>query len=287
MMVIGPEAFGICRLEASGPPPVATIVAASTLPAAIDTVLPSIAPSLGSGIRLVLPTRHPSPSTASDLVTPFRSALATAGLTVEVVRPAGLSPRYWSSTGRALGEWREVPLAPDSLFPRATLPSRLVDSDNLVLLNDLRDEKELRPVIALGVWKRYLHPKQRLLVELASHRTPVDAEIAAVIRPAATVLAASGNSYALLIFTADPLAAELIGLAIHWATSFSEAETTGPWEDAIVQRATELGSEIRLPRDLSLEWRRAEEPAAPDPELFASLARRVEQRLGIPSSQIH
>jgi len=287
MMVIGPEAFGICRLEASGPPPVATIVAASTLPAAINTVLPSIAPSLGSRIRLVLPTRHPSPSTASDLVTPIRSALSTAGLTVEVVRPAGLSPRYWSSPGRALGEWREVPLAPDSLIPRATLPSRLVDSDNLVLLNDLRDEQELRPVIALGVWKRYLHPKQRLLVELASHRTPVDAEIAAVIRPAATVLAASGNSYALLTFTTDPLAAELIGLAIHWATSFSEAETTGPWEDAIVQRATELGSEIRLPRDLSLEWRRAEEPAEPDPELFANLARRVEQRLGIPSSQIH
>jgi hypothetical protein len=53
--------------------------------------------------------------------------------------------------------------------------------------------------------------------------------------------------------TSDPIAAELVALAFADLDRPSSAEYTGPWEDQLVQRATELQIGVLLPSAISVE----------------------------------
>jgi hypothetical protein len=58
-----------------------------------------------------------------------------------------------------------------------------------------------------------------------------------------------------LTWSADLIAAELAGLAL-WTASLPEGlERIGPWEDPVVQRATELDFGVQHPSDLVLHAR--------------------------------
>jgi hypothetical protein len=81
--------------------------------------------------------------------------------------------------------------------------------------------------------------------------------------------------------TGDPIAADLLGLSLSRDPNAGDEELIGPWEDAIVQRATELEVGVRLPSDISLElvWIGKQD----DPELIAveEWIREVTGRFGV------
>ncbi len=54
------------------------------------------------------------------------------------------------------------------------------------------------------------------------------------------------------VWSADLIAAELAGLAVWTAAQPSGHDRLGPWEDPVVQRATELDLGVQLPSDLTL-----------------------------------
>lgn len=154
-----------------------------------------------------------------------------------------------------------------------------------MLLVDVREAEGARPALALGSWREFLHPKQRLPLALAARRLTVDAEIAALIQPRAIILIHAWNPGFLVHVTPDRIASELLGLAIHQATRCPAALSTGPWEDPFVQRATELELGIRLPTDLIIEWRWLGPSDHSDEGRLVRLADVVASRLGVPPAQ--
>ena len=61
----------------------------------------------------------------------------------------------------------------------------------------------------------------------------------------------AGADY-LLAATCDPVAAELFALALSEGVLGSDLAFTGPWEDPVVQRATELELGVVVPHQIEL-----------------------------------
>ncbi len=255
-----------------------TVVAAAHLEPVISSACSVAHQSLPASSDILLATTgHPSTATgALSAVEMTRRAFQSTGHRVVLLTPPPLF-----RAGK-LGQWTSVPLSPRSdVMSHAILPDLLLKADSLVLINDVRHADELRPPLALGIWRQYLHPKQRLLVNLAARRLPIDADISAVIRPRAIILLPYWSQGALAVVSSDRIAAELVGLAIHQATRHPFAATTGPWEDPIVQRATELDLGVRLPADLIIEWRWLGASDSVREAELARLADVVSSRLGV------
>lgn len=236
-----------------------------------------------SSVTLVATTGRPSAAASvPPAVEVARHAFLATGHRVVLLTPPPLFRAGWRTPNQELGQWTSVPLSPLSgAMSHAILPDRLLAADSLVLINDVRHSDELRPPLALGIWRQYLHPKQRLLVNLASRRLPIDAEIGALIRPRAIILLPYWSQGTLAVVSSDRIAAELVGLAIHQATRHPFAAAAGPWEDPIVQRATELHLGVRLPADLIIEWRWLEVSDSEREADLARLADVVSSRLGV------
>jgi hypothetical protein len=112
--------------------------------------------------------------------------------------------------------------------------------------------------------------------------TPIEtglaAEIALALRPRLTVLVGALGPRSLVVATTDVVAAELAWLALRDDDGDPGRPAPGPWEDPVVQRATELDLGVRLPAQLDVALRSAD--AAPDPVL-AVVGERLRLRLGI------
>lgn len=264
-----------------------TAFAAIHLDPVISAACSSALDLLSAPSDILLATSGPTSEGTSNLSPTelARLAFQSSGRRVSVLTPPSLLRLGWRPSDKELGAWTAVPLSPLSeAMSCAILPSHLLATDSLVLINDVRHSDKLRPPLALGIWRQFLHPKQRLLVNLAARRLSIDAEIGALIRPRAIILLPYWSQGALAVVSSDRIAAELVGLAIHQATRHPAVASVGPWEDSIVQHATELDLGIRLPADLIIEWRWL---GASDSEQEAELARltdTVSSRLGIASS---
>jgi hypothetical protein len=200
-----------------------------------------------------------------------------------LLTPSSLRSLAWASRRTESPPWTSLPLTHLSdTLPHAILPTRLISATSIVLLVDVRQADSPRPALALGSWREFLHPKQRLLLALAARRLVVDPEIAALIQPRAIMLIHAWDQGFLVQVCPDRIASELLGLAIHQATRCPAALSTGPWEDPIIQRATELDLGIRLPTDLIIEWRWLGPGDQKDEDRSVELAEMVASRLGVP-----
>lgn len=251
----------------------AIAAACSTIRA--SCALPSVIHLVDSGSSLASSRSQPVAELA-------RQAFQAAGHRVVVLSPPAAFPLRWGSSAKQLGAWTSVALSPLSdALSHATLPARLLAADPLVVINDVRHSTERRPSLALGIWRQFLHPKQRLLVNLAARRLPIDAELGALFRPRGIILLPYWAHGFLVVVSSDRIASELVGLAIHQATRFPALAFAGPWEDPIVQHATDLDLGIRLPADLIIEWRwLGARDSAREADL-ARLADVVSSRLGV------
>jgi hypothetical protein len=175
-----------------------------------------------------------------------------------------------------------VPLpAATSRLEEIAVPASLLASDALILVNRLHTESS-RGSPVLGAWPRFLAPLPRLASRASNPRDGLAAEIALAFHPALILVTARHAGMALAAATSDQVAAELVALALRALDqSVPDPETSiGPWENPLVQRATELGLGASLPSDIALEqiW------TGPTDQLsgFAAVAARIRLALALP-----
>jgi hypothetical protein len=121
----------------------------------------------------------------------------------------------------------------------------------------------------------FAHPRQRLATFLDSSRSGVGAEIALALRPHFVLLSGEFEGRLFAIATNDIVAAELLWLALAPSPALGHDAAVGPWEDPVVQRATELDLGARLPDQLAIRT-----PTGASAGLDR-LVERVHQRLGM------
>ncbi|CAN5623878.1 hypothetical protein BH23CHL5_BH23CHL5_17850 [soil metagenome] len=143
--------------------------------------------------------------------------------------------------------------------PRLTtvrLPIEVIEADAIVVVSSLMSWTAVRPVIAVGLWSLIVSPVHRLGAAITGHREGLTAEIALAVRPAVVIVVDRIPSIGLFAayVTADQIAAELAGLTGWQLRQPGHREQTPPWEDALVQRSTELQLGVQLPSDLNLRF---------------------------------
>jgi hypothetical protein len=137
--------------------------------------------------------------------------------------------------------WTEVNIDASAQRLRTVkLPAELVGAQRLLAVNDLRGENDPRPIVAIGLWALFAHPLVRAGAQFAGARDGLTAEIALAVHPDRYVIIESDQPHGVtfVIESADPIATDLIVLAMRQCRA--RYRGIGPWEDPLVQAATEL-----------------------------------------------
>lgn len=132
---------------------------------------------------------------------------------------------------------------------------------------------------ALDLASHFLHPLDRARLLASQDRPRLVAGIAAVAPVDYWIIGTQVGGESLWLTTDDVIAAELWSLALAEGFLDSTREMPGPWEDATVQRATELDLGVRIPSDMRLSF--DESPALPEAigRSLASCCRRLGMRV--------
>jgi hypothetical protein len=144
--------------------------------------------------------------------------------------------------------------------------------------------------LAIGIWTQYVHPRLALPLLHPARREPKTADVALGLsrRVVGTLLVAGIKGYVVLAWAVDLIAAELAGLAVWTAGLPHDEERIGPWEDPVVQRATELDLGVQSPSALELRIRWAGESTDQGGlSTLIALASTVSSLLNIPPDQVH
>lgn len=138
--------------------------------------------------------------------------------------------------------------------------------------------------LAIGMWTRFIEPKIAWPLLFPTRRERRTADVASLfqLRVRANVVINETKGYVVLMFSTDLIAAELAGLALLSRSHDSAVAQVAPWEDPVVQRATEFDLGVTLPDDILLRPLLAiHKPDDRDLTTFADLGAVVRARLGI------
>ena len=249
--------------------------------AVLDGLPSHLLPDATSGRTAVVAARQPADGTDIAAIV-ARRLVGPGGSLPPVIRPPSGPTRLWLAPG---GEgW--VPLAisqPGARLARVLVPRPVARADRLVAaaLVQTPAARPRSPVI--GLWADFVHPRQGLPALLTGERTALLADLAAVFVPrlALVVLAVRLGPAWVAAATPDLIVAELVALALR-AEASGDPEPVGPWQDPIVQRATELSLGVATPHQLRI----VPAPAAgrpPGRSLLDNLIERLRLSLGVPS----
>ena len=222
-------------------------------------------------------TRGPLPVVPAPLewmnepIANFRDGLRASGRPSTLLLPRG---GVGSLLRRGRDRWPTVDVA----RTRYRLDRRLTAESWLAVLA-ITPELRRGPFM-LDLPFQFLHPRDRLRFAGHPHWRAHRADLAAQALPALTILLHPAADGWLGIATGDPVAAELWSLALAERWLGDDVEMQGPWEDATVQRATELELGVRIPRDMVLTV--AEGTALPT--VARELLMEISSRLGLPHS---
>jgi hypothetical protein len=104
----------------------------------------------------------------------------------------------------------------------------------------------------LDLPSHFLHPADRVRLLARPDRARLVADLAGAAPPAGSLVLAPCAGGWLSVTTRDPIAAELWALALAERYHDARLEMTGPWEDATVQRATELELGVRISAEMTV-----------------------------------
>lgn len=150
------------------------------------------------------------------------------------------------------GSWTNVSIAPQDAASRSIrLPERLLCGIPLWTVTDI-DAVSGRGPFVLDLLARYVHPMSRLRQLASRRRTDAVVDVNLAVRSSMSVVGKSFRNFMIVGATSDPVAAELFALALSDEDLPIDCAAIGPWEDRVIQRATELELGVRLPRDLHL-----------------------------------
>ena len=247
-----------------------------TLARATAGLLPVMAGHF-QGTTVVLPSSlDPKDPVAADVADHLPSN-AEGRILVPV---SGAAARRAFLSPTVLGDWRDMPiLAPSGKLQSALMPGAVALADHRVVAVDVVEVARHGPFV-LDLAARYVHPRQRVRVVADTARSELAAEIASAVRFDLHVVSLTLREGTFLAVTTDPIAAELVSLALSERCIGSTRAFTGPWEDAVVQRATELELGVLLPSRIRLltAGTASEQPWADE------ITEHVRRRLGIPGT---
>jgi len=152
------------------------------------------------------------------------------------------------------GYWVDVDIDQRALRLRSVrMPSALVGAQRVLAVNDLRENVASRPVIAIGLWALFAHPIVQLAARFGGTADGLTTEIALAVHSDRYVLIASDRTQdmTLVLATQDIIVADLIVLALRQLQARSR--DIGPWEDPLVQAATELNLGVRNSEEIDID----------------------------------
>lgn len=156
----------------------------------------------------------------------------------------------------------------DAIAPRlrrVNLPVAIVDADLVVAAIDAREIKTARPELALSLWSKLVPPRYRMAARLTGARDGLATEFL-LARPPDSVLIVdrAGQSQGLVaVAGTDIIATEVVALALRDVSLPAPSSSPGPWEDHLVQRATELSLGCSGPVEIQISAHL--QPGAPKP----------------------
>lgn len=204
---------------------------------------------------------------------------ATTGRDATVAVPEGWGERLRGLRRDAPARWETVDvraIEPSTELDRVVLPTSVAGAPAVIVACDL----DLSRVAASGpyvldVSASYVAPRTRLRLHASRGRLGIVAEIDLALRLRGAVVALTVGGERRYIGTADAIAGELVALALSERERAGERSVVGPWEDPIVQRATELRLGVLLPEAIDLLV------AAGDDTAEEAIASHLALRLGV------
>ena len=190
-------------------------------------------------------------------------------------------PRGALSLLRGRDRWVEVDVsAAGGRVERVPVRRGVMEAAALIGVGSIGTPEKTHP-LAIGLWSRFVHPKLAIAARLGGDRAPLAADLAIPFRPRLLVLTGAWRSLPVVVATPDLIAAELAGLAIRHGATTDPADRPRPWEDPLIQRATELGLGVLHPSslDVRLVWTAGTE--SPDLAALAQLEDMIDSTLEV------
>jgi len=248
------------------------VILAASIPGALAAL------EIAGDVPVVLPS-----SLAADdaLAGSVAAALEAArGTPVAVVTPAGWGGRLRSLGRRDAVSWQSIDVRlidPSTELERVVIPETLAAAEGVFVACDL-DRVATRGPYVLDVAASYVAPSTRLRLHANRGRLGIVAEVDLAIRLQGALLALTIDGQRRYVATADPIAGELAALALSERARGADRAVVGPWEDPIVQRATELGLGLLLPEAIDLFATGGHDPLA------SAILEHLLLRLGVTRS---
>jgi hypothetical protein len=210
---------------------------------------------------------------------------ALAGIVRTSMRDAGVES-HLELPGNPLAElsrqvrggdrWRTVITTPPDRAARPVrLPVSILDASQLWVVTEV-DAVSGRGPYALDLLSRYVDPVSRVKHLGSRQRVTVPVEVNLARTPDRFVVVKDCGDSVIGVVTHDPIAAELLALSLADEDLTRDHRVTGPWEDPMVQRATELELGGRLPQEMRVTV--LGQRSAP----IAGVITRVLGRIGVP-----
>jgi hypothetical protein len=262
--------------EQSRTPETTTIVVGTGVDAA-SALASAIATPGASGDVLVLPS---SLRRSDPLASAVRNRLRRESIASHLVlpeNPAAELGRIWGAATR----WATVEIRPPDTGARSIrLPASLLGGRHIWTATDVDAVRGSGPYI-LDLLARYVHPVQRLrhLAASSGADAAVDTNLALPI--SRSIIGKRLPEGVVVAVTGDPIAGELIALSLADEDLPGREMVTGPWEDRVVQRATELELGVRIPQHLSITV-----AGNPNAEIRAAI-QRIAARIGVVVGDTH
>jgi len=225
-----------------------TVSAGSTYAEAVSGVLDTMP---GSGPVLILPAslRRTDPL-ASAVRQELRASQVASHLMLPLNPAATLIGR---ATRSPSGAWIDAEIrAPDVPATSIRIPARLNGPEAIWTVTDVDAIGGTGPYM-LDLVTRYAHPRTRLRQLASRRRSDAVVDVNLVVRPSRCVVGKAFGETVVVGVVNDPIAAELFALALADEDLAPGRSVTGPWEDRVVQRATELEIGVQIPQHLSID----------------------------------
>jgi len=251
-----------------------------------DALAPLALPELNPAQSVVIATAHSDSIRFGRSVQSWLASRFGAGA-ITMISPPPLTAMTWQRVRHRTAPSLTVDLRlHNSRLSAVRLHRDIVDAGTLIAVNDLTGEKGSRPTIALGIWGRYTDVRDRLGYRLSAADRGAAAEIALAVRPRWVIVADRWQGSFVAFVTDDQIVAELAGLALKQIKEGELAEPIGPWEDQLVQRATELGLGVRLPSEIAVRGYVGSGRTSASREAVMLLVDAIALKLGVTETSV-
>lgn len=210
---------------------------------ATESLLASYVDHMSDNVA-ILPSSLDGKDPFAAMVTEALPAIAQPFTALPV---SGAAARRAFLTPNVIGRWIDRPVhIDDGSFTSVTWPQDVAQASHRIIVTDVVEIARKGPFV-LDLAARYIHPRQRMRLLSSSQREAQAAEVASALSIELFAVYLAQREGVMLAVTTDIIAAELIAIAMSELCVGSPRSFSGPWEDPVVQRATELELGVLLP----------------------------------------